>query len=106
VVREERLVGCEILVLGGREEREGRFEGGGMEGLDVEGVCVDLEGLSACFREVCRWVWYAFFILARKKLRTRNLNRSSSVCMIINLKFVLGSMLPVWFSTSSIWLRH
>jgi hypothetical protein len=47
-----------------------------------------------------------FFILALRKLRTKNLNRSSSVCMMMSLKFVLGSMLPVWSSTSSIWLRH
>lgn len=46
------------------------------------------------------------FILALKKLLTRNLNRSSSVCMMINLKFVFGSMLPVWSSTSSICLLH
>jgi hypothetical protein len=43
-----------------------------------------------------------FFILARRKLLTRNLNLSSSVCMIINVKLVFGSMLPVWSSTSSI----
>jgi hypothetical protein len=77
-----------------------------VEGLDVEGVRVDLGGLLARFREGCRRVRFTFFILALKKLRTRNLNRSNSVCMMINLKFVLGSMLPVWSSTSSIWLRH
>jgi hypothetical protein len=43
-----------------------------------------------------------FFILARKKLRTRNLNLSSSVWMTMSLKFAFGSMLPVWSSTSSI----
>jgi hypothetical protein len=49
---------------------------------------------------------HTFFILALRKLRTKNLNRSSSVCMMMSLKFVFGSMLPVWSSTSSIWLRH
>lgn len=47
-----------------------------------------------------------FFILARRKLLTRNLNLSSSVCIMINLKFVFGSMFPVWSSTNSIFLQN
>jgi hypothetical protein len=47
-----------------------------------------------------------FFNLALKKLLTRNLNLSSSVCTMISLKLVFGSMLPVCSSTSSICLRH
>ena len=41
---------------------------------------------------------------ARRNDRTRNLKRSSSVCMMIRRKLVLGSMLPVCSSTSSILL--
>lgn len=36
-----------------------------------------------------------FFILALRKLLTKNLNLSNSVWMMINLKFVFGSMFPV-----------
>lgn len=36
-----------------------------------------------------------FFNRARKKLLTRNLNRSSSVWITMSLKFVFGSKLPV-----------
>jgi hypothetical protein len=50
VVREKRLVRCEVLVFGQREKRKGRLEGGFMEGLYVEGVQINLEGLSACSR--------------------------------------------------------
>jgi hypothetical protein len=78
VLGEERLVLCEVLVFGGGEE--------GRNGMGVEGV----EGMDT------------FFILARKKLRTRNLNLSSSVWMTMSLKFAFGSMLPVWSSTNSI----
>lgn len=41
---------------------------------------------------------------ARRKERTRNLKRSSSVCMMIRRKLVLGSVSPVCCSTSSILL--
>ena len=44
-----------------------------------------------------------FAILARKKDRIRNLNRSSSVCMMMRLKFADGSMVPVMSSTVSIY---
>ena len=43
-------------------------------------------------------------IRARINDRTRNLNLSSSDCMIIRRKLVLGSMFPVCSSTSSILL--
>ena len=41
---------------------------------------------------------------ARRKERTRNLKRSSSVCIMIRRKLVLGSRFPVCSSTSSILL--
>ena len=41
---------------------------------------------------------------ARRKERTRNLKRSSSVCMMIRRKLILGSMFPVCSSTISILL--
>lgn len=43
-----------------------------------------------------------FAILVRRKDRTRNLNRSSSVWIMMSRKFVLGSVSPVCSSTSSI----
>jgi hypothetical protein len=54
-------------------------------------ICKDIS-LLFCVK---RGGIYTFLILALKKLLTRNLNLSNSVCMMINLKFVLGSMLPV-----------
>lgn len=38
----------------------------------------------------------------RRKERTRNLKRSSSVCRMMRVKLALGSMSPVWVSTRSI----
>jgi hypothetical protein len=52
VVREKRLVRCEVLVLGRREKRKGRLEGGVVEGLYVEGMQINLEGLSARSRDL------------------------------------------------------
>ena len=43
-------------------------------------------------------------ILARKNERIKNLNLSSSVCMMMRLKFADGSMVPVMSSTVSIYL--
>ena len=78
-------MGCEVLVFGRGEE--GGVGGG--EGEDVEGVGVDLEGIYQ-LRHVLipkskenvgeeKFDRRTFFILALKKLLTRNLNRSSSV---------------------------
>lgn len=76
-----------------------------MLGADMERVLIDLlcqlRSSQGSVDEI-----RTFFSLARKKLRTRNLKRSSSVWMTISLKFVFGSMFPVWSSTSSICLRH
>lgn len=44
-----------------------------------------------------------FAILARKKERTRNLNRSSSVCRMTSVKFDFGSIVPVISSMVSIY---
>ena len=44
-----------------------------------------------------------FAILARRKERMRNLNLSSSVCVIMRLKFAEGSIVPVMSSTVSIY---
>jgi hypothetical protein len=46
---------------------------------------------------------HTFPILARRKDRMRNLNLSSSVCMMMRLKFAEGSMVPVMSSTVSIY---
>jgi hypothetical protein len=53
-------VGCEVLVFGGREKRERRFERGIVEGLDVEGVCVDLSAVSMLQRSLKVGVVYLF----------------------------------------------
>lgn len=45
---------------------------------------------------------HTFAILARRKERMRNLNLSSSVCVMMRLKFADGSMVPVMSSTVSI----
>jgi hypothetical protein len=45
---------------------------------------------------------HTFPILARRKDRMRNLKRSSSVCVMMRLKFAEGSMVPVMSSTVSI----
>lgn len=92
----------EVLELGGREAG---LHGG--VGEDVEGVFVDLylasdtklerEGIDSGGGRV------TFAILARRKDRTRNLNRSSSVWSMMREKLAFGSMLPVCVSTSSIW---
>lgn len=47
-----------------------------------------------------------FAILALKKLRTRNLNRSSSVCTTTRVKLALGSMVPVSSSMVSIYCDY
>jgi hypothetical protein len=47
---------------------------------------------------------HTFPILARRKERMRNLKRSSSVCVMMRLKFAEGSMVPVMSSTFSICL--
>lgn len=66
-------------------------------GANVERMLIDLymalefadhKGSCMCLRRT-------FFSLARKKLLTRNLKRSSSVWMTMSLKFVFGSILPV-----------
>lgn len=44
-----------------------------------------------------------FAILARRKDRIRNLNRSSSVWIMMRLKFADGSIVPVMSSTVSIY---
>lgn len=44
----------------------------------------------------------AFAILARRNDRIRNLNLSSSVCVMMRLKFADGSIVPVMSSTVSI----
>lgn len=46
---------------------------------------------------------YTFDILALKKERTRNLNRSSSVCRMTRVKLDLGSAVPVMSSIVSIY---
>lgn len=46
-----------------------------------------------------------FAIRVRKNDRTRNLNLSSSVWMMMSRKFVLGSTLPTCSSTTSIYTR-
>lgn len=47
-----------------------------------------------------------FDILARRKERRRNLNRSSSVWVIMRLKFAEGSIVPVMSSTVSIYVSR
>lgn len=44
-----------------------------------------------------------FAILARRNDRMRNLNLSSSVCVMMRLKFADGSIVPVMSSTVSIY---
>ena len=46
-----------------------------------------------------------FAIRARRYERSRNLNRSSSVCMTTREKLLAGSMFPVISSTSAIYCR-
>ena len=99
-------VGCCVLELARGKARAGRGVGQG-----VEGVGVDLYGRKIV-RKRCffRRNWggrveqlgNTFAILARRKDRTRNLNLSSSVWMIMRRKLALGSVLPVCSSTSSI----
>lgn len=45
---------------------------------------------------------FTFAILARKRERTRNLNLSSSVCMMTSLKLADGSAVAFIFSMASI----
>lgn len=90
-----------VLILERGQQWLRRVERGIVERLKVKRVLVNLiahehVSLLACFDIP------TFFSLALMKLLTRNLNLSSSVCTMINLKFVLGSMLPVWSSTDSI----
>lgn len=61
-------------------------------------VCVCLEKVRRGDGEEC-----TFAILARRKERMRNLNLSSSVCVIMRLKFAEGSIVPVMSSTVSIY---
>jgi hypothetical protein len=97
VCGQKRLVRREVLVFGGGQERiesVGVGEGFGMSGEDVERMRVDLSGVSEGLGGE-RERKQTFAIRARKKLRTRNLKRSSSVCITMSLKFVFGSMFPV-----------
>lgn len=98
----------------------GRVSGGG-------GVCLAVKGALLAFmfsqevmcvvgkkeygRGMCVWKRWegemgkerTFAILARRKERMRNLNLSSSVCVIMRLKFAEGSIVPVMSSTVSIY---
>ena len=64
---------------------------------DMERVLVDLEfsSVNAFSQHSTAPQKRTFFNLALKKLLTRNLNRSSSVCITMSLKFVFGSIFPV-----------
>lgn len=93
------MVRGKVAVFARREQRR-IFS---MEVESMLGVCINLwysSDSSSC--QLWRDPECTFFILARRKLLTRNLKRSSSVCIIISLKLVFGSMFPVWSSTSSI----
>ena len=105
----------EVLQLRGGEERARGIEGSRVLCADVERVLVNLKShrQHSTFNLQCDatpahllLLERTFFNLALKKLLTRNLNRSSSVCTTMSLKLVFGSMLPVCSSTSSICLRH
>jgi len=109
VVLQEGLMRAEVLELGWREARGG----GGVEEV-VEGVGVELvEGNGAAVRSCGNrrrgsesMDDRTFASLALKNERTRNLKRSSSVCMIMRRKLAFGSVLPVCSSTSSILLAR
>ena len=102
-------MGAQVLEFGGGEQRGGG-RGDGVEGEDVVGVGVDLlYTFSICpvsrnlEQEGEKGRVQTLPNRALKKLLTRNLNRSTSVCTTMRRKFVFGSMFPVWSSTSSIY---
>ena len=99
---QQALVLSGVLDLGDGEARLLR-----RIGQIVKSILVDLLGpealvmrLESIARIDC--VVHTFAILARRKERTRNLKRSSSVWRIIRRKLVLGSMFPVCSSIISI----
>jgi len=116
---------CEVVGFGGGEGGVGGrvVEGVGVEGgagEEGEGVGVDLPGVLATlvfdvFGSVEEGIAEGeereereergegtLAMRARRKERTRNLKRSSSVCRIMRVKLALGSMSPVCVSTRSI----